>query len=95
MADRGGYRSRKMVMAYVVMALGSVGFVMTAVWPALGVTFAEYCMFLLGAASIYASSNAAVKWMTAKQQLRQTPQKTAAAPEKEAAAEPPANPGAD
>lgn len=87
----GGYRSRKMVMAYVVMALGSAGYAATGYWPALGVTFAEYCMFLLGAASIYASSNAAVKWMTARQQLQQKQ----TAPSKDEAVQAPENPNAD
>lgn len=62
----GGYKSRKMIMMYVVMVLGTIGFLAVARWPALAVLFPEYCMFLLGASSLYVSGNAAVKWMSLK-----------------------------
>lgn len=78
----GGYRSRKMVMAYVTMLMGSLGYISVGRWPALAVVFTEYCMFLLGAATIYSGSNTAVKWMAA----RVATQKVAADPEMESAA---------
>lgn len=61
-----GYRSRKMVMAYVVIALISGGYMALARWPSLYVAYAEFCMALLAAASIYSGGNAAVKWMAAR-----------------------------
>lgn len=62
----GGVRSRKMIMAYVVMAAGSLAWIATARWPALAATLAELYMFLLGAAGMFMGANAAVKWMGAK-----------------------------
>lgn len=62
----GGMRSRKMIMAYIVMAAGLGAWVMTAFYPALAVTLAELYMFLLGAAGMFMGANAAVKWMGAK-----------------------------
>ncbi|WNM70134.1 hypothetical protein [Myxococcus phage Mx1] len=67
--DRG-YKSRKMVMAYVVMLLGTLGFAATGLWPALTVAYAEYCIFLLGASSIYVTGNAAIKVMTTRQKQK-------------------------
>src|SRR4051812_33853027 len=62
----GGYKSRKMWMAYAVMGLVTVGFFATGKWPALGVTFAEYCMAVLGATTIYVGGNSMTKWLTAR-----------------------------
>jgi len=53
-------------MAYIVMILGLGAWLLTAKYPALAVTLAELFMFLLGAAGLYVSGNAAVKWMSAK-----------------------------
>lgn len=53
-------------MAYVVMAMITFGWFMTAKYPALQITFAEYCMALLAGASIFAGSNVASKWVLAK-----------------------------
>lgn len=62
----GGYKSRKMVMAYVVMLIGSVAWAFTARYPALAASLSELYMFLLGAASLFISGNVAVKWMGSK-----------------------------
>jgi hypothetical protein len=64
----GGTSSRKLGMAYVVMGLITLGFVGTAIWPALEAAYATYIMGLLGAAGIYAGSNAAVKYIHSKTQ---------------------------
>jgi hypothetical protein len=93
--DRG-YKSRKLHMAYVVMALGTIGFLLTGWWPALGLSYPEYCMFLLGASGIYVGGNAAVKWMGAKQAPSAAPPKQTALSEQQDKAEvPPKNPNAD
>lgn len=62
----GGYKSRKMVMAYVVMGLMTLGWAATVKWTALNVSFGEFCMGLLGAATIYVGSNSISKWVIAK-----------------------------
>lgn len=62
----GGYKSRKMVMAYSVIALIFIGFLLTGYKTGLSTTFSEYCMALLGAAGIYAGSNSAIKWMASR-----------------------------
>lgn len=61
-----GYKSRKMVMSYVAMALGTLGYLATGIWPGLAVTYAEFCMFLIGATSVYVGGNTAVKWAVAR-----------------------------
>ena len=77
----GGYRSRKMVMSYVVMGLMTLGFAGTALWPALQAAYAEYCMSLMGASGIYIGGNTFVKWMSARKAKMKT-----ASPTKEEAA---------
>lgn len=62
----GGYKSRKMVMAYVVIFLMTLGFLAVGKWPALEAAYPELCIGLLGAASIYSGGNAAVKWIGAR-----------------------------
>jgi hypothetical protein len=59
----GGYKSRKMIMAYVIMVLGIGAFGLTARFPALAASLSELYMFLLGAASLFISGNVAVKWV--------------------------------
>jgi hypothetical protein len=41
----GGYMSRKMIMAYVSIALGTAGYVAASRWPSLSTVYSEYCMF--------------------------------------------------
>lgn len=62
----GGFKSRKMIMTYAVLILGTAGFVCTGIWPALAVTFPEFCAFLIGASGVYVTGNAATKWVAAK-----------------------------
>lgn len=62
----GGYRSRKMVMAYVCLVLMTCGFFATAKWPALTTSYMEYNMAVLAAASIYTGGNTLTKWIQAK-----------------------------
>ena len=62
----GGFKSRKMVMSYIIIGLIFAGFILTGLKPALAVTFSEYCMALLAAAGIYAGGNTAIKWMSSK-----------------------------
>ena len=66
MNNDGGYKSRKMVMAYVTMAIMTIVYLLSARYPALNVSFSEFCMAILGAASIYIGGNTAVKWITSK-----------------------------
>jgi hypothetical protein len=61
-----GFKSRKMLMTYAVLILGTGGFVCTGVWPALAVTFPEFCAFLIGASGVYITGNAATKWLAAR-----------------------------
>lgn len=61
-----GFKSRKMLMTYAVLILGTAGFVCTGVWPAMAVTFPEFCTFLIGASGVYITGNAATKWLAAK-----------------------------
>jgi hypothetical protein len=67
-AKDGGFKSRKMIISYVSILMIFLGFVLTAKYQALTVSFGEYCMGILAAASIYAGSNAATKWIFAKSQ---------------------------
>ncbi len=62
----GGFKSRKMIIAYVAMIFVAGGYWLTAIHPALATVYAEYCMGVLGAAAIYAGSNSAVKWMSSR-----------------------------
>lgn len=62
----GGYRSRKMVMAYVLMVLGVAAWCATGHWPALAVTLGELYMFLIGAASLFVTGNVVVKAMAGR-----------------------------
>lgn len=64
--EQKGYGSRKLHMAYVVMGLLCLGFAAAGIWPSLAVVYAEYCMAVLGAASIYAGANSAVKWIAGR-----------------------------
>ena len=68
-----GYASRKLHMAYFIMGLGTGAFLATGKWPSLVTVFPEYCMFLLASASIYAGTNAAVKWISAKSSIAAAP----------------------
>jgi hypothetical protein len=62
----GGYKSRKMVMTYVVMGLGTFGYLVTGHWPALVTVFPEYCAFLIGTSAVFTGANTAIKWMSSK-----------------------------
>lgn len=62
----GGYRSRKMVMAYVCLGLTTVAFFATARWPALIPAYMEYNLAVLAAASIYTGGNTLTKWIQAR-----------------------------
>lgn len=84
----GGYKSRKMVMAYVVMVLMMAGFFSTARWPTLAVAFAELCFGLLGAASIFAGSTTLSKWAAARAAAPTATKKTALVSETKAVDEP-------
>lgn len=70
MINDGGYKSRKMIMAYVVMLLGTIGYIATGKWSALSMMYPQYCMFLLGSASIYISGNTIVKWLANRKNLQ-------------------------
>lgn len=62
----GGFKSRKMIMAYVVLVMILAGFALAGHWSSLTVIYGEYCTALLAGATIYTGSNALVKWMAAK-----------------------------
>lgn len=69
----GGYKSRKMVLTYITLLLGALGFLATGRWPALATTYPEYCMFLIGAATVYVSGNTFTKWVNAVGNRNSTP----------------------
>ena len=69
----GGYKSRKMVMAYVCLVLMTVAFFATARWPALTASFMEYNMAVLAAASIYTGGNTLTKWIQARRGTKKAP----------------------
>jgi hypothetical protein len=71
--DRG-YKSRKMVMAYVVMALGTLGYLAAGHWHGLAVVYPEYCMFLIGASGVYVGGNAAAKLIAARNPRKYAPE---------------------
>lgn len=91
MNDRG-FKSRKMIMSYITMLMMAIGFAATAKWPALIVVYGEYCMALIGAASIYCGTNTLVKWAANRAPVIGQ-KKTALSEEK--AVEVPVNPNAD
>lgn len=62
----GGYKSRKMVMAYVCLVLIALGFLGTAFWAGMATTYSEFIMGVLAAASIYTGGNTLTKWINAK-----------------------------
>jgi hypothetical protein len=61
-----GFKSRKMLMTYAVLVLGTAGFVVTGVWPALATTFPEFCTFLIGASGVYIGGNTITKWVASQ-----------------------------
>jgi hypothetical protein len=65
-----GYKSRKMVMSYIVILLISLGFLGTGVWPALAASFGTFIMGILAAASIFTGANTAVQWMAHQANLK-------------------------
>jgi hypothetical protein len=71
-----GYKSRKLTMSYVVMALGTLGYLAVGKWPALAVAYPEFCVFLIGTSGIYVGGNAAVKWVAARNGSRTTPEES-------------------
>lgn len=75
LAADGGYKSRKMVMAYVTMLMILIGFGLIAWFPALSVVYAEYCAGIITAASIYAGGNLLVKHLATKAKVDDTPPK--------------------
>lgn len=65
-----GYKSRKMVMSYIVIVLITLGYIVTGVWPPLAVSFGTFIMGLLGAASIFTGANTAIQWMAHQANLK-------------------------
>lgn len=59
----GGWKSRKMWMAYVAMVLILGGYLVSGYWTTLHVVYPEYVMGILAATSIFTAGNAGVKWM--------------------------------
>lgn len=70
MSPDGGYKSRKLTMAYVCLILMTMGFFATARWPALAAVYMEYNMAVLAAASIYTGDNTITKWIQAKKTMK-------------------------
>lgn len=70
MSPDGGYKSRKLTMAYVCLALMTMGFFATARWPSLAAVYMEYNMAVLAAASIYTGGNTITKWIQAKKTVK-------------------------
>jgi hypothetical protein len=62
----GGYKSRKLTLAYVALVLMTIGFFATARWPSLATTYMEFNMAVLAAASIYTGGNTLTKWINAR-----------------------------
>jgi hypothetical protein len=62
----GGTSSRKMWMAYAALVLITGGYVITAWKPELKDLYTNYTVAVLGAASIYSGTNAAVKYLHLK-----------------------------
>lgn len=61
----GGTASRKLRMSYVVMLLGSAGWLLTGYKPNLATSYFDYCIFLLSSATIYIGGNVGTKWLAA------------------------------
>lgn len=85
-----GYKSRKMVMAYVVIFLMSLGFLAAGKWTSLSVVYGEFIMGLLAATSIFTGANAAIKWMAHKAHIKDKDKEIAT--ELEVSDEPPVEP---
>ena len=80
--DDGGYKSRKLTLAYVALVLMTVGFFATARWPSLASTYMEFNMAILAAASIYTGGNTLSKWINARKAATKKPKAPVAPPEK-------------
>ncbi len=78
----GGYKSRKLTLAYVALVLMTVGFFATARWPSLASTYMEFNMAVLAAASIYTGGNTLSKWINARKAATKKPKAPVAPPEK-------------
>lgn len=61
-----GFKSRKMIMAYISIGLITLGFLAIGKWPALAVAYGEFIMGLLAATTIFTGANTAIKWMAHK-----------------------------
>lgn len=86
----GGFASRKMIMVYVTMALGFVAFLACAWLEALRSVYGDFCMFLLGATSMYVGGNLGKAWILSRSKV---PLTGAAVPEPEESPEPEAPKG--
>lgn len=69
-------------MAYVAMALIFLGFLLIAKYEALKIVYAEFCMAILGATTVYVGGNSIVKWMGAKNKAAPEEQSPEKSPEK-------------
>lgn len=66
----GGYKSRKMVMSYVAMAILTAGFLAAGKWGGLQPVFGEFIAGILGCASIYIGGNTAVRWISSSKKTK-------------------------
>ena len=60
------FKSRKLALSCFVMLLGASGFLLVGKFPGLAVVYPEFCMFLLGASTIYVGGNTAAKFVQAR-----------------------------
>lgn len=58
----GGYRSRKMVMAYIAMLLICLAFAAVGKWESLRPVYPELIMGILGATTIFTGGNVVTKF---------------------------------
>lgn len=79
-----GFKSRKMIMAYVAMALITLGFLAIGVWPAMHVAYAEFCIGVLSATTIFTGMDTATKLIGARFSNAAQPAKVAPRPVEEA-----------
>jgi hypothetical protein len=67
--DQNGFKSRKLLLVYLVLFLLSLGYLAAGKWDSLAVVYPVFCMSVLSAAGLYHGSNLGVKWLTTRNPL--------------------------
>ena len=66
MIKDNGWKSRKLAVSCAAMLFIALGWILTAKWGSLSITYPEFIAGILGAASIFAGSNVMAKHVLLK-----------------------------